>query len=230
MVGWFGIVAPASAGTIEAPIELSIGPTAYWLAGREAKRRNTTLHTGLRLRVGRVITEREIREHRDEAGLPVSWHEQARFAGHVTLSVDPWSLLLPNEIIVSPSVIDESAMYGASWRFFSLGYQLIPEPRRTTMVVSAAPRLTVAQLTTTPSRNEPSVATWFVRPGLDVEAEIRWRLADSIRLGLGYTQHFYPPQRLGGGVLEFGPFQETIWTIGQPWVVFHLRFPSSLRY
>lgn len=70
----------------------------------------------------------------------------------------------------------------------------------------------------------------FLRPGANAKAELLFKLSPSFLVSVGWDSYFYPPQRIGAGILdEWGerPLDNSLWHNGQAFVLLHFRFPYS---
>jgi hypothetical protein len=77
--------------------------------------------------------------------------------------------------------------------------------------------------------------THFLRPGLDVGAELEIPFSRSFLISLGWASGFYLPQQLGSfglGAADSNadvPLADTLWHFGQAFLKLHFRFPYSTR-
>ena len=75
------------------------------------------------------------------------------------------------------------------------------------------------------SRALAAPETNFLRPGAGLRAELTVALGKSLLVSGGWESQFYPPQALGAPVFSWGPLDQSIWHIGQAFVMLHGRFP-----
>jgi hypothetical protein len=99
-----------------------------------------------------------------------------------------------------------------------LGLALSDAPR---LDVSAGLLLSYAYITST---TLPS-PTHFLRPGLELKAELEFPIQQDFRISIGWASSLYPPQEVGGDVFKMGDPDVSIWHIGQAFVLLHFRFP-----
>ena len=205
----YGFATFALAEEVEIPLNIGLGPAAYLIFGPVAD--DQTLHYGLKLHMAAVIDERTLRENRDK--IPKQYREVVGQLGEARIGF----IYIPDSLFISPGILN-TGIYGATWRPISFGLNLLRKPR---LGIDAGFIATYAYIHSTML----SSPTHFLRPGLDIKGEFEIPILDVFLISLGWTSQFYIPQKVGGSVIEFGPIEESIWHIGQPFLMLHLRIP-----
>ena len=203
------------AGKVTVPVDVGVGPALHTLTGPVAK--DQAWHSGLVISVEAVVDKKTIRKYRKR--IPKEYREQAMQMDEVRISPSP---LIPDTILLSPKVFD-TGLYGLSWRPLSLGVPLLKKPFR--VRAAAGLRLTAAVLH---SDTLPS-PVFFFRPGVDVGLDVEIPLSKKVLVSFGWDSQVYIPQALEGGVLAIEPLDETLWHVGQAYVMFHYRFPYKVK-
>ena len=212
----------AQAEPITVPADVGVGPAAYILSGPVAD--DQPVHAGLKISIQAIIDQATLRAHQDR--IPPNLRSQALQMSEVRYSP---SVFIPDALIISPK-IRNTGIYGVTWRPISIGLPLIDaDPVR--LRLAAGLLLTYAYLYS----DLPALpATHFIRPGLDIGAELEVALTDSFLISGGWSSGFYIPQGLG--TLGMGPYGEshdwaglrqTLWHFGQGFVKLHIRFPYT---
>jgi hypothetical protein len=205
------------------PVDVGVGPAFYVITGEVA--RDQPVHFGLKLSVQAIIDQATIRQHQDR--IPARYRQQALKMKEVRLSP---SILIPDALIISPP-IGHTSIYGVTWRPISVSVPLV-DAGGTCLRLGAGLLATYAyihsDLATIPT-------THFVRPGLDVGADLEIMFTPSFGVSLGWASAFYLPQVLGGfGLAEEGQSvnvgPNTLWHFGQAYFKFHVRFPYTATF
>jgi hypothetical protein len=210
----------ARAAEVTVPADVGVGPAFYVITGEVA--RDQPVHFGLKLSVQAIIDQATIRQHQDR--IPLRYRRQALRLKEVRYSP---SFLIPDSLIISPQV-QHTGIYGITWRPISLGLPLV-DTGGTCLRLAAGLLLTYAyihsDLATIPE-------THFLRPGVDVGADLEIMFTPSFGVSLGWASGFYLPQVLGGFGLaaegksvSVGP--DTLWHFGQAYLKLHVRFPYT---
>jgi hypothetical protein len=202
----FATLAPAE--EVEIPLNIGVGPAAYLIFGPVAD--DQTFHYGLKLHMAAVIDERTLRENRDK--IPKQYREAVGQLGEARIGF----IYIPDSLFISPGL--NTGIYGATWRPISFGLNILRKPR---LGVDAGLIATYAYIHSTTL----SSPTHFLRPGLDIKGELEIPILDVLLISLGWTSQFYIPQKVGGSIIEFGPIERSIWHIGQPFLMLHVRIP-----
>jgi len=210
----------ARAGEVTVPVDVAVGPAFYVITGEVA--RDQPVHFGLKLSVQAIIDQATIRQHQDR--IPARYRQQALHLKEVRYSP---SILIPDALIISPQV-QHTGIYGISWRPISVGLPLV-DTGSTCLRLAAGLLVTYAYIH---SDLAAIPETHFLRPGLDVGADLEIMFTSSFGVSLGWASGFYVPQVLGGFGLahegksvSIGP--DTLWHFGQAYFKFHVRFPYT---
>lgn len=203
----------AAAERVTVPANVGIGPAGYLITPGPIFG-DQPVHFGLRFSIFAIIDRETRRRHARR--IPRKYRKASRKAGDIRIS----SLFIPSSLFISPP-IDNTQIYGITFR--PLGLTLPFEGRSMRFDVGAGLLLTYAFMH---SSAIPS-PTHFLRPGIDLKAEFEIPVTKSFLFGFGWASQFYPPQPVGGSILELGGFDDSIWHIGQPFVMFHSRFPYT---
>lgn len=211
---------------ITVPANVGVGPAGVMAFGPVF--RDQPMHLGLKIWIGAVIDQETIQKnmHRIPAGYRrrAARIEELRYGAHI---------LIPDSLIISPKLAN-TGILGVTWRPISLG---IPLHRQDGFQarLSAGAILTYAFIWS--DVLEPRF-TNFLRPGIDLKAEAEVRLHPSLYVSFGWTSQFHVPQQLGPNpfVVEQafidgipGTLSGAIWHIGQPFLMFHYRFPYDVN-
>ena len=78
-------------------------------------------------------------------------------------------------------------------------------------------------------RKTPEGITHFLRPGLDLKAELTIPITRSFLISGGWSSAFYPPQKVGEGIGSFGGTEGAIWHVGRAFAMIHIRFPYTVN-
>lgn len=217
-------LAPAwvRAEAVTVPADIGVGPAAYVISGPVFD--DQPVHTGLKISIQAIIDQATIRAHQDR--IPASYRQQAMRMSEVRYSP---SIFIPDALIISPK-IRNTGIYGVTWRPISIGLPLVDaSPVR--LGLSAGLLVTYAFLYS----DLPELpTTHFIRPGLDIGAELEIAVTQSFLVSLGWASGFYVPQGLG--TFGMGPFgdeqswdglRQTMWHFGQGFLKLHFRFPYT---
>ncbi len=223
------LVVPSTsfAARLKVPVDVGIGPAAYWFFGPLTDNRWPMPHFGLKLNVYGVIDEEMIDANR--RSIPPKYQKMAQGVTEVRISP---SFLIPDSLIISPKISSPNfggtGMYGATWRPLSLGFPLAGRNKPGSFNKSRG-RLDLRLgllVTYAFIYSDLLPTTHFIRPGLDLTLELELVASQSFLISLGYAQQAYVPQKLGE--LGFGPFDQSICLVGQGFLKFHFRFPYEV--
>jgi len=205
----------ARSNEITLPVNIGIGPAAFTLTGPVAD--DQFWHPGLRIDVFALISPELIRQNLHR--VPKQYRKMA--AGIKTeLRYSPlW--YLPESLIISPS-FNNTGIFGVNFNPISLTLPLSQSPR---FSLAAGLLLSYAYIS---SDTLPS-PTHFLRPGLGLKAELEVPFSDSFLISIGWQSSLYPPQEVGGPVFALGELDNSIWHIGQAFLLLHFRFPYTTQ-
>jgi hypothetical protein len=221
--GLVGARPARAAEPVTVPVDVGIGPAAYVITGRIAE--DQPAHFGLKLSVQAIIDQATLHRHQDR--IPPRMRQQVLKMKEVRFSP---SILIPDALFISPAV-QHTGIYGVTWRPISVGVSLVDSP-------GARLRLAAGLLATYAYIHSslPTIpTTHFLRPGLDVGAELEVAVTRSFLVSFGWASGFYLPQELGGfglGAAAEGSgvaLEDTLWHFGQAFLKLHFRFPYTTR-
>jgi len=204
--------APARAAEVTVPVDVGVGPAVHLLTG--PLQDEQLLHYGLKLSVAAILDNATLRANQNR--IPAKYRDMVLKMEEVRMSP---SIFIPDTLFLSPK-IDHAQMWGVSWAPIKLGFALARRPVR--FWVGAALRLTYAYID-----SDTLGTTHFLRPGVDLTADLEIPFTDTFLVSLGWTSQFYIPQRVGGPILETGALDESLWHLGQGYVMLHFRFPYT---
>jgi hypothetical protein len=206
----------ASAEPITVPVDLGIGPAGHMFTGPLGD--DQRFHWGLRLDLNAIIDKAMIKKHQKR--VPKKYRKMALKMDEFRYKPLWW---LPDTIMLSPK-LDRTSMWGLTWRPLSLGIPLVKNPVRLSIGAGLIATYLFIQ-----SEGLES-AMHFLRPGLDLRAELILPVTSNFKLGFGWTSQFYIPQEVGPGLKGVGEWTEdTIWHVGQWFAQAHFLFPYTVN-
>jgi hypothetical protein len=116
-------------------------------------------------------------------------------------------------------------MVGATWGLLGLNLPLTTGPVKVQLHGKLI--VTAAQMTM-PTSQDPgagSVATTFLRPGVNLGASVELPLHPRFLVKAGWDEALYVPQKLGGGIGDLGSGTDSVWLFGEPYVMAEVRIP-----
>jgi hypothetical protein len=197
------------------PANVGVGPAASFFTGPVGD--DQIVHGGLRIAIFGVVDRKTRMANRDR--IPSKYRKASAQAGEMRISP---SILIPSSLWISPGVRN-TGVYGITWR--PIGFNVPLSSSSVRLDFGAGLLLSYAYVH---SDSLPS-PTHFLRPGADLKAEIEIPLSESFLVSLGWASQFYPPQEVGGSIIELGDLDTSIWHIGQAFLQFHVRFPYATR-
>lgn len=200
------------------PVDVGVGPAFHMVTGPIGD--DQLFHYGLKLEVRAIIDNATIRKHKNK--IPKKYRKTALKIRE--LRVSP-SIFIPDTLFISPKV-DNVGMYGVVFRPLSLGLPLLHKPVR--LHLGLGPLLTYAYIDD--DRPEARGDTHFLRIGADLRADLEIPFSKSFLISIGWASQFYIPQELGAGVFDVGDLDNSIWHIGQAYVMLHFRFPYTTSF
>jgi hypothetical protein len=202
---------------VTAPVDVGIGPAAFLFFGPVFE--DQPIHTGLKINVEAVLDKEWLRKN--QALIPRKYRSQALKSNEIRFSPAVLALI-PDSLIISPKYRN-TGIYGATWKPVGLGLPLSSSPVR--FSVDAGLILTYAYVY---SDLEELGTTHFLRPGLQLGADLEFQLSKSFLISIGWDSALYIPQRLGT-FTGTKPLGESIFHVGQAYLMFHFRFPYTTR-
>lgn len=196
-------------------VDVGVGPAGFVLTGPVAD--DQLFHPGLRLSVAAIIDRATVKKNAHR--IPRKYRKQiAKLKGPIRIYPFWW---LPRSLILSPK-INNTGIFGVNFRPIGIGLALSQNPR---LGVGIGLDLSYAYID---SEAFPS-PTHFLRPGLDITADVELPLSRTFLVSVGWTSAFYPPQELGGKVFEWGDPDRSVWHMGQLFLQLHFRFPYTVN-
>jgi len=219
MVLWIvGTVVALSAPkkAVEVPLDVGVGPAAHLITGPVQD--NQLVHSGLAISIEAVLDKKTIRKFKKR--IPQQYRSAALAMDEIRISHP----LIPDTIWVSHAgVVGDTGIYGLGLRPLGINVPLLRDGVR--FDVGAGLRLTYLYVH---SSSLPS-PTHFLRPGIDAKAEMEIPFSERVLVSFGWDSQFYPPQAVGGSILELGTLDESIWHVGQAFLKFHYRIPLYIK-
>jgi hypothetical protein len=200
---------------VTAPVDVGVGPAAFLFFGPVFD--DQPIHTGLKISVEAVLDREWLRKN--QRLIPRKYRSQALKSDEIRFSPAVLALI-PDSLIISPRYRN-TGMYGATWKPFGLGLPLSSSPVRFSL--DAGLILTYAYLY---SSLETLPTTHFLRPGLQLGADLEFQISKSFLISIGWDSALYVPQRLGT-FSELQPIRESIFHVGQAYLQLHFRFPYT---
>lgn len=201
-------------GPVIVPVDIAVGPAALLVSGPVAD--DQTPHWGLKLSVKAIVDQALIQRYKSK--IPRKYRGLASRVQEARISP---SIFIPDTLIISPK-LERTGLYGVTWRPIGITVPLIRRPFR--FDISPGLILTYAYM-----HSDVLANTHFFRPGLDAKAELEIPFSESFLVSLGWTSQFHVPQVIGGGFLELEPLDESIWHVGQAFVMLHFRIPYRVQ-
>lgn len=211
---------------VTVPVELGVGPAFFAfsnpISGGEVLGGPLTegqmFHYGLRIDIAAIITYDFVRKN--PRLVPRKY--RSMFKPGSEFRYTPGILaLIPRDIIISPK-LNDTGVYGANWQLLGIGIDLLSSPKAN-LNVGAGLLATYAYI----DSDLPNTSTHFLRPGASVGLSAGAMLTDTIGLRLGWNSNFYIPQEIGGGILDMGEGDRSLWHIGEAYLQLRVRFPYT---
>jgi hypothetical protein len=224
-VAVLAMAAAAHAATlVTVPVDVGVGPAAYLITGRVGE--DQPVHLGLKISVQAIIDQATIQQHQQR--IPPRLRARALRMKEVRIAP---SILIPDALIISPAARN-TGMYGVTWRPIGVNVPLADGE-----VVSF--RLQAGLLATYAfihSRLAAIPTTHFLRPGLDLGAEMEILPSPLFGISFGWSSGLYLPQALGSFAIKADSSlgagearRSTLWHFGQAFFKLHIRFPYTTR-
>lgn len=201
---------------VEIPINVGLGPAAYMITG--AIQDDQAIHYGLHLDLAAVIDKATIKKHQKK--IPKKYRKMVASIGEARIG----HLLIPDSLFISPKT-KNTQIYGATWRPLAVNQPLLDAGIKLTVGAGLVLTYTYIDMASgDDSDTEETSTTHFLRPGLDLRANIDVPFSDAFILSVGWSSGFYIPQEIGSEMFAMGEGKESIWHVGQGYVVFNYRF------
>jgi hypothetical protein len=210
----------ASAGQMTVPLDIGVGPTANLITGPVF--RDQPVHFGLRISTYAIIDRATRRKYRNR--IPRKYREMADQQGDIRYN--PLACCIPINLHISPAIPDtpfeNTGVYGLTLKPIGLGVNLGDSSVGLQIGLGALLSYMYVHSKTIPS------PTHFLRPGLEARAEFEVNFGGG-GVSLGWASQLFPPQEVGGSILALGALDESIWHIGQAFLLFHVRKPVAVN-
>lgn len=201
--------------SVTVPIDIGVAPTANFITG--PIQGDQLIHTGLRFSVAAVINRELLRDQMHR--VPKQYRSMLRNTEEVRYN--PYAIFTPHSLIISPKIYD-TGVYGIAFRPIAAGLSLTPSPVRLSVDGGLMLQYMFIHSDTLPS------PTHFIRPGLEFRADLEFPIMpNEVYMSLGWASQLYPPQRVGGMPWEWSPLDQTIWHVGQAYIMLHVRAPYT---
>jgi len=206
----------ALAKKVEIPIDIGVGPAANLITGPVY--RDQPVHTGLVISIAAVLDKKRLRQLKHE--IPSQYRSQVLQMDEIRIS----HFLIPDQFFISGRgwFGGSTGMYGVGFRPLSIRIPLLKGPFR--FDVGAGLRATYAYLPSDTLGN-----THFLRPGIDVKANVEVPLSETLLVSFGWNSQAYIPQEVGGSILSLGDLDSSMWHIGQGYFKVHVRVPYTYK-
>lgn len=209
----------ASKKATRIPVDVALGPAFHWITGPIQD--DQAPHYGLKLSVKAIIDQATIEANKGR--IPKKYRAMARNVKEARISP---SIFIPDTLYISPKT-QNVGLYGINFRPFAFNIPLMSTPRLTVGL-----GLDLSYIYIDGETDDPETdlgVTHFLRPGLDLAAELEIPLSKTFLISAGWQSMFFPPQEIGGDILAWGELEDSIWHIGQAFVLLHFRFPYSVK-
>lgn len=211
---------------VEVPVDVGVGPAAFWFLGPMTQVRGAVPHFGLQLDVHAIIDKEVIDKNRDR--IPPNLRGMAEKVTEARISP---SIFIPRYLYVSPKLdpLGGVGMYGISWVPFGLilassgkGEARGWDKPKGRGALEAGLLLTYFYVH---SDRVEAPATHFIRPGLELKASVEAFVTPRFLVSLSGGGQAYVPQKMGE--FGFGPFEQMICFAAFASLQFHYRFPYT---
>ena len=217
---------PAEAAELTVPVDVGVGPAFFhgiWPLFDGAPGGDPILgHFGLKVSLAAIIKQEVIKANLHR--VPKRYRRMAARMKQVRYRP---SIFIPDALIISPK-LNGTGIYGVTWRPIGLSVPLFS--RGTTVTVDLGALLTAAYIH---SDNMTVDSMFFLRPGIDVGAEVEVPVTDNFLVSFGWNWQAYIPQIVGGGLLETtfesNALGGTVWNMAQAFLKLHFRFPYTVN-
>lgn len=200
------------------PIDVGIAPTFNFISG--VVQGDQLFHTGLRISVEAVLSQKLIRQNINK--VPKKYRKMVARSTEIRMDVTPW--YVPQSLVISPKIGDgNTGIYGVAFNPLGVGLTLTPSPLRFSLGAGAMLKYMFIHSDTLPS------PTHFIRPGIELNADFEFPIVpDVFYLSLGWGSQFYIPQKVGALPWEVPTgIKDSIWHVGQAYLMAHFRFPYT---
>ena len=205
----------ARADSVEVMGNVGVAPAMHFVSGpfQDAQ----MLYGGLKIRAFGVVDQDVIQRFKKR----VPEKMKGVVAKTKEARISPF-WYLPDTVFLSPKV-EDSQMYGVAFKPLGLGVSADLGVR---LGINGGLLMTYAYLQS--DKVLDGKPTHFLRPGLDLNLDIEFPLHEEFLMSLGWTSQVYVPQELGGFGIGERPGKDSLFHIGQAYLMFHFRFPQQI--
>lgn len=221
-----GGASPAVATELTVPVDVGVGPAFFHgfgplFTGLDGGQ-PIVGHFGLKISLAAIIKQEVIRANIKR--VPKRYRGMASRMKEVRYRP---SIFIPDALIISPKLAG-TGMYGATWRPLGISMPLYNNGTKVTLDLGAL--LTAAFI----HSDAMAVGSmFFLRPGLDLGAEVEVPITDNFLVSFGWNWQVYIPQLVGGGffetTFESDGLDRSVWNIAQAFLKIHFRFPYTVN-
>lgn len=192
------------------PVDVAVGPAFHWMTGPIQD--DQAPHYGLKLSVKAIIDQATIKANKGR--IPKKYRGMASKVKEARISP---SIFIPDTLYISPKT-ENVGMYGVNFRPFGFNIPLLNKPR---LAVGVGLDLSYIYID---GEDAGLDTTHFLRPGLDLAADLEIPFSKTFLVSVGWQSMFFPPQEVGGDIFAWGELEKSIWHIGQAYLLLHFRF------
>ncbi len=216
----FFFLLPKRVQALEVPVDVGVGPAAYMI--NNPLFLDQPAHFGLKISMAAIINRSLLRRYRHR--VPARYRSMLRRMNE--LRYNPL-FFIPDSLIISPK-IDNTQMYGITFRPFAVGLALMTKPVRVSLGAGLLLSYVFIQSDKLPDK---PMTMHFLRPGIDIVLDIEIPISRTFLISFGWASQFYIPQSLGHSPFEMfsDNFSDWVWHFGQAYLLLHFRFPYRMR-
>jgi hypothetical protein len=228
----------ATAFGAEIPVNIGVGPAAFYVP-EKLQDDDPEPFYGLRLHIKAVIDKKLIEKNKGK--IPKKYQKALAKVDEVRVGY----LFIPEAIMVGTRKKEHGPeFYGATWRPIGLGVPVKMGPTRFTLgtgllityafvnigdykIADAIDEDIEAGKVRVEDLEYREQITHFLRPGMDLKAELEIKFTDSFLTSFGWSSAYYVPQKIGGGIGSLGmdELKKSLWRIHQAYFMLHYRIP-----
>jgi len=207
------IASQAWASPVDVPVDLGIGPAAFFFVPGPVYD-DQPVHYGVKISLQAIINQQLLQKEKNR--IPAKYRSMVLKQKEIRITPFPLTLI-PEELFISPK-LDHTGIYGATFKPIALGLAIGGGALR--FGLDGGVVLTAAYL-----YGDTLPDTFFLRPGVSLQAELEWMPTSVFGVSVGWESAVYIPQVLGGDFTDVKPLDQSIWHIGNAFLKFHFRFP-----
>lgn len=211
------LIASASATAVDVPIDIGVGPAAATFTGPMSE--GGALHYAISISAAAVLDREFLRRHRNR--VPQQYRSIVNSMGEARIG----HAAIPDTIYISPNS-QGTSVYGANWSPIGVSLPIISGNEWFDVGLNAELVATYAYIS---SVDDSIGKTHFFRPGLGIGGGFNLELFANFSVSADWRSRFYPPQKLGGSVVELGDLTGSVWHIGQGSLELHYTFPFRVN-